>query len=106
MSLSEVNQLGTPEDIERRAQLARMDDNAYRRTIKAARNLIFNHRHAVDSREVEDLLKAQSWTPTAVSTIEPHHSATDLNIIIERVFKKTWTPWIQHFQSALSRLHA
>ncbi|KAF7969066.1 hypothetical protein HWV62_28417 [Athelia sp. TMB] len=65
MSLSEVNQLGTPEDIERRAQLARVDDDAYRRTIKDARNLIFNHRHAVDSREVEDLLKAQSWTPTA-----------------------------------------
>ncbi|KAF7965535.1 hypothetical protein HWV62_43046 [Athelia sp. TMB] len=58
-------QLGTPEDIERRAQSARVDDDAYRRTVKAARDLIYKHRHTVDSKEVEALLKAQSLTPTA-----------------------------------------
>lgn len=66
-SLSDVEQLGTVQDMERRTQLARVDDDAYRQTIKAARNLILKHHHAIDSKEVEELLKAHSTTPTDVS---------------------------------------
>ena len=67
MSITDVGQLGTLADTKLREQLARNDDNEYRITIQAARDLIFNEKHAVDSKDVEDLLKAKSLTPTAVS---------------------------------------
>lgn len=69
LSISKVEQLGTLEDLAHRAQSIRLDDEEYRRTILEARKLIFEDNRAVDSREVEDLLKPKSWTPTAVSQI-------------------------------------
>ncbi|KAF7985614.1 hypothetical protein HWV62_3931 [Athelia sp. TMB] len=65
MSILEVANLGTPEDAVRRAGLIRLDDEEFRRTIRAARELILNYNHAVDSKDVEDLLKDKSLTPTA-----------------------------------------
>lgn len=70
MHITEVDQLGTPQDTERRESLARTDDDEYRGIIEAARKLIFKEHHAVDSNDVEDLLKAKSLTPTAVSVTE------------------------------------
>lgn len=67
MPITEVELLGTTEDLLRRAQLARVDDEEHRRTIQVARELIIKQHYAVDSKQVEDLLKAKSLTPTAVS---------------------------------------
>ncbi|KAF7975060.1 hypothetical protein HWV62_10563 [Athelia sp. TMB] len=65
MSISEVAHLGAPADIALRARLARVDDEEFRRTIRAARELILEGNHAVDSKAVEALLKTQSLTPTS-----------------------------------------
>ncbi|KAF7964872.1 hypothetical protein HWV62_1965 [Athelia sp. TMB] len=65
LSIAEVEHLGTPEDIVHRAHSARLDNEEYRRTIEAARKLILEEHHAVDSKEVESLLKFESLTPTA-----------------------------------------
>lgn len=59
--------MGTPEDMQRRLQLARVDDEAHRSNVKRARDLIFKKNHAVSSDDVEKLLKPTSSTPTAVS---------------------------------------
>lgn len=69
MPFSEVENIGTPEDMQRRQELLRVDDAAQRQTIESARALIFNKCHAVTSDDVEGLLKDKSLTPTAVSKL-------------------------------------
>ncbi|KZP19824.1 hypothetical protein FIBSPDRAFT_665092, partial [Athelia psychrophila] len=65
MPFSEVEKIGTPEDMQRRQQLLRVDDEAHRKVVESARALIFNKNHAVSSDDVESLLKDESLTPTA-----------------------------------------
>ena len=61
-----IGQLGTEEDEETRIARARVDDADRRRLIKAARKLIFEKRHRVNSAQVGRLLDAQSLTPIEV----------------------------------------
>ncbi|KZP01994.1 hypothetical protein FIBSPDRAFT_771384, partial [Athelia psychrophila] len=64
MPFSEVENIGTPEDMKSRQELLRVDDGAQRQIIESARALIFKKHHAVTSDEVEGLLKNKSLTPT------------------------------------------
>ncbi|KAF7976901.1 hypothetical protein HWV62_5461, partial [Athelia sp. TMB] len=65
LPITEVEQMGTPQDTARRATMSRVDDDEHRRIVNAARKLIYEKFHAVDSKDVEKLLKATSSTPTA-----------------------------------------
>lgn len=50
-----------------RVTMARADNDARRSKVYAARRLIYEKKYKVDSVAVEDLLKDESWVPTAVS---------------------------------------
>ena len=91
MSISEVKSLGTPEDTVRCAGLIRLDDEEHCRTIRAARELILKYNHAVDSKDVEELLKAKSLTPTAVSDHSIFH-VRQLMWSIQNAFSKKLGP--------------
>lgn len=67
MPFSEIEGLGTPEDMQRRLDLVRVDNAENQRKVQVARNLILNKNHAISSKEVEAQLKDWSLTPTAVS---------------------------------------
>lgn len=67
--MSELEHLGTPEDMARRLELIRVDNEEHRDKVEIARNLILVKNHAVSSDAVEAQLKDTSTTPTAVSTL-------------------------------------
>lgn len=68
VSFSEIEELGTPADMKRRLDLARVDDENKQKKVQAARKLILTKNHAIGSEAVEGQLKATSLTPTDVST--------------------------------------
>ena len=61
-----IGQLGTEEDEAVRIARARVDDAVRQRLVKAARKLIFEKRHRVNSAQVGRLLDSQSLTPIEV----------------------------------------
>jgi hypothetical protein len=65
--MTRVQDMGTKRDMRQRKTLARVDDQARRRKIESARNIIYKKNYAVDSNPVEALLKDQSLVPTFVS---------------------------------------
>lgn len=65
--LTDIDRLGTPEDVRVRSELARVDDAAQRRKVEKARNYILRKNLAVSSKKVEEELKDISLTPTDVS---------------------------------------
>lgn len=69
VSMSELEQLGTPEDMARRLELIQVDDEEHQKKVQIARNLILVKNHAIGSEAVEAQLKSTSVTPTALSTI-------------------------------------
>lgn len=58
--------MGTAADRRLRRSLPRVDDEVKRDKVKKARARIYEGNYAVDNDEVENLLKDQSLTPTAV----------------------------------------
>ena len=60
--------MGLKEDITRRKK-SRMDDQDRRNKIEKSLDIIYNKGLAVDSAAVENLLREQSWVPTAVSSL-------------------------------------
>lgn len=59
--------------MKQRKALARVDDEARKFKVDAARNIIYNNNYAVDTKAVKDALKSQSLVPTSVSAA-PHIS--------------------------------
>jgi hypothetical protein len=59
--------MGMPRDMKQRETLARVDDEARRRKIHIAREIIYEKQYAVDNGNVEALLQEQSLVPTSVS---------------------------------------
>ena len=53
-------------DRRQRVQLKRVNNNIRRHSVAAARRLIYEKNYAVDSKAVDDILKAESLTPTVV----------------------------------------
>lgn len=53
--------------MQRRESLVRVDDTAKRDKVDAVRALIYDKNCAIDNEGVEELLKDQLLTPTAVS---------------------------------------
>jgi hypothetical protein len=68
--LSRVQNLGMVLDRKQRKTLARVDDDARRRSIRTARDIIYQQHYAVDSEHVEAVLKEQSLVPTIVSVAD------------------------------------
>jgi len=62
-----VHNLGMKLDMVHRTSLARVDDDAMRRKVKTAREIIYEKNYAINSEAVENLLKAESMVPTIVS---------------------------------------
>ena len=60
--------MGLKEDLPRRKKL-RTDDLDRRNKIEESLKIIYNKGLAVDSMAVENLLREQSWVPTAVSRL-------------------------------------
>ena len=60
--------MGLKEDLPRRKKL-RTDDLDRRNKIEESLKIIYNKGLAVDSMAVENLLREQSWVPTAVSQL-------------------------------------
>lgn len=50
-----------------RVTLARVDDDANRRKVETARDIIYKKNYAVDSAAVEAILKGESLVPSSVS---------------------------------------
>lgn len=53
-------------DIQRRATLARVDDRSRQNLVLAARKLIYEEHHQVNSTPVENILKETSLVPNIV----------------------------------------
>jgi hypothetical protein len=56
--------MGRKRDMKQRETLARVDDEARRRKIEIAREIIYRNNYAVDSQPVETILKDESLVPT------------------------------------------
>jgi hypothetical protein len=65
--MSRIQNLGMLRDIKQRETLARVDDEARRRKVETARDIVYERNYAVDSTAVEALLKEESLVPTSVS---------------------------------------
>jgi hypothetical protein len=65
--LERVRNLGMALDMKQRKTLARVDDEARRRKIDIAREIIYQKNYAVNSKAVETILKEQSLAPASVS---------------------------------------
>lgn len=63
---AEIRLLGTSRDKEIRAEKLREDSERRRRLIRKARKLIYEKGLPVNSKKVEDLLRAASLVPTEV----------------------------------------
>ena len=66
VQLSEVHNIGMARDMQHRVTLARVDDTNRRNAVSAARKLIYDENHQVNSTAVERLLKGESWVPNTV----------------------------------------
>ena len=64
--MSNLSELGSTNDMERRQKLARVDSHANQFNIQTARCIIYEKGYAVTSDAVEALLKNESLVPTAV----------------------------------------
>lgn len=58
--------MGTASDRDKRTELARKDDAAYRHSMVTARDIIYNRGYAVDCDAVNKLLGEESLVPTKV----------------------------------------
>ena len=56
-------------DMKQRKMLARVDDEARKRKVDIAREIIYQKNYAVNSKAVEAFLKEQSLVPTSVSMV-------------------------------------
>ena len=65
--MTHVPEMGTPNDMERRQLLVRTDDDSRRNKVLRARELIYEKNYAVNTPQVEKLLRDQSLVPTTVS---------------------------------------
>jgi len=64
--LADVHKLGMADDMQNRVILARVDDHNRRHLVSAARKLIYQENHQVNSSAVERLLKEKSLVPNTV----------------------------------------
>jgi hypothetical protein len=64
---SRLQNMGMPLDMKQRETLARVDDEARRRKVGIARDIIYKKNYAVDSDAVEAILKEESLVPNKVS---------------------------------------
>ena len=65
--MTHVPEMGTPNDMKRRQLLVRTDDDSRRNKVLRARELIYERNYAVNTPQVEKLLRDQSLVPTTVS---------------------------------------
>jgi hypothetical protein len=61
--------MGMVRDMRQRTTLSRVDDDANRRKVEIARNIIYHKNYRVDNTAVEALLKAESLVPSSVSIL-------------------------------------
>ena len=62
-----VPEMGTPNDMKQRQLLVRTDNDSGRNKVLRARELIYERNYAVNTPQIERLLRDQSLVPTAVS---------------------------------------
>jgi hypothetical protein len=84
--------MGMKQDMRQRESLARVDDEARRRKVDTAREIIYRKNFAINNRAVRALLQEHSLVPTSVSLTVIH--ATDSNADIG---------WRMHFLADLRR---
>ena len=65
--MEHVPEMGTPNDMRRRQQLVRTDDNSQQEKVLCAQELIYERNYAVNTLKIEELLRDQSLVPTTVS---------------------------------------
>ena len=92
-----MQNLGMLRDMKQRDTHARVDDEARKHKVRAARDIIYNKNYAVDGEAVQALLKEQSLAPTAVSPtsmlIMPF--IQKLTGVVERILSKAQQIWVQ-----------
>jgi hypothetical protein len=59
--------MGMVRDMRQRITLSRVDDDAKRRKVEIARDIIYKKNYAIDSPAVEAILKEESLVPSNVS---------------------------------------
>ena len=67
--LSRVHNLGTVTDMQNRVTLACIDDQCRQSSVSAARKLIYDEHHQVNSKAVETLLQETSLVPNIVRIV-------------------------------------
>lgn len=67
--LTQVERLGTVNDMKQRKLLARIDDEIKQGKVAEARDHIYRRNYAVDNDGVETLLKYESLVPTDVCLV-------------------------------------
>lgn len=63
-----VPAMGTQDDMSQRELLARVDDNNRRNKVLRARTLIYQKNYAVNTPQIQTILKDESLVPTSVSS--------------------------------------
>ena len=58
--MEHVPEMGTPNDMRRRQQLVRTDDDSRREKVLCARELIYERNYVVNTPKIEELLRDQS----------------------------------------------
>lgn len=93
--MADVPDMGTPHDMSQREFLLHVDDDSRQSKILKARKLIYEDNYAVNSLQVQSLLKEESLVPTTVTL-----PGLELNVFrltsIECIFRET--PYLR-FQS-------
>ncbi|KAH8093841.1 hypothetical protein BXZ70DRAFT_897117 [Cristinia sonorae] len=81
----EIPNMGTPEDMAIRSETARQDDTARQEMVETARKLIYEEGYVVNSKHVEDLLKATSAVPTKNAFSERIQQRADTRFNFHRI---------------------
>lgn len=67
--LAQTHNMGMHHDKEERMACARVDNKIRQKKVADARKLIYEKNYAVDSKQVENLLKEESLVPTDVCLV-------------------------------------
>lgn len=91
MPLKKVHNLGTVTDMKQRETLARVDDDARKAKISAARKIIYDKDYAVNNDASESMLKDQSLVATKVR-LDPLVNFTCTRLMMTLCITRTPSP--------------
>lgn len=103
--MADVPNMGTPHDMSQRELLLRVDNDSRQSKVLKARKLIYEDNYAVNSLQVQSLLKEESLVPTMVTLPSLELNAFMLTSV-ECILRETPYLRFQSFRHARRRSFA